>query len=243
MCGESAMPAPLYANASMRTLAYGHRGYPAPSGAHLGSWRPGWRPAPHTQQEKDMGLAKISFEVVLTEINCGECGGTYALNERFRQQCQDKGKGWHCPYCRVSWGYYGETEAQRLRKELERKKKELEWKQQEINQAQSEKLKSDDRARSIKALSDRLSTRIKNGVCPCCNRSFENLRRHMETQHPDFTHPAKRLRQLREESGLSQAEIADVVEVPVGYISLFENERPMPEWAKVNLEIWISENY
>lgn len=28
--------------------------------------------------------------------------------------------------------------------------------------------------------------RFANGVCPCCNRSFEALRRHMATQHPDY---------------------------------------------------------
>jgi hypothetical protein len=28
--------------------------------------------------------------------------------------------------------------------------------------------------------------RFANGVCPCCNRSFENVRRHMSTQHPDY---------------------------------------------------------
>lgn len=27
------------------------------------------------------------------------------------------------------------------------------------------------------------------GVCPCCNRSFTNVRRHMTSQHPDYTIP------------------------------------------------------
>jgi hypothetical protein len=26
-------------------------------------------------------------------------------------------------------------------------------------------------------------------VCPCCNRSFQNLRRHMATKHPEFNAP------------------------------------------------------
>lgn len=29
--------------------------------------------------------------------------------------------------------------------------------------------------------------RVANGVCPCCNRSFRNLERHMAGQHPDYT--------------------------------------------------------
>lgn len=28
--------------------------------------------------------------------------------------------------------------------------------------------------------------RVSNGVCPCCQRTFANLGRHMHTKHPDF---------------------------------------------------------
>ena len=28
--------------------------------------------------------------------------------------------------------------------------------------------------------------RVANGVCPCCNRSFRDLKRHMQTKHPDY---------------------------------------------------------
>lgn len=33
--------------------------------------------------------------------------------------------------------------------------------------------------------------RIANGVCPCCNRSFANLERHMAGQHPDYPQPGE----------------------------------------------------
>lgn len=33
----------------------------------------------------------------------------------------------------------------------------------------------------------KLKNRIAKGVCPCCQRSFQNLKRHMESQHPDFS--------------------------------------------------------
>jgi hypothetical protein len=32
----------------------------------------------------------------------------------------------------------------------------------------------------------KLRKRIKNGVCPCCTRSFTNLRRHLQTKHPEY---------------------------------------------------------
>lgn len=28
--------------------------------------------------------------------------------------------------------------------------------------------------------------RVKAGICPCCNRSFQNLARHMESKHADW---------------------------------------------------------
>jgi hypothetical protein len=41
-------------------------------------------------------------------------------------------------------------------------------------------------ARAHKGHATRLRKRTKAGVCPCCNRTFKQLARHMSTQHPDF---------------------------------------------------------
>jgi hypothetical protein len=32
----------------------------------------------------------------------------------------------------------------------------------------------------------RIKKRVAAGVCPCCNRSFKDLARHMAGQHPDY---------------------------------------------------------
>lgn len=32
----------------------------------------------------------------------------------------------------------------------------------------------------------RQEQRAKVGVCPCCHRSFVNMKRHMDTKHPDY---------------------------------------------------------
>jgi DNA repair exonuclease SbcCD ATPase subunit len=37
-----------------------------------------------------------------------------------------------------------------------------------------------------KGVTTRIKNRASNGVCPCCNRTFQNLARHMHTKHPDF---------------------------------------------------------
>lgn len=40
-------------------------------------------------------------------------------------------------------------------------------------------------AAAYKGAATRLKNRAKAGVCPCCNRTFQNLARHMASQHPD----------------------------------------------------------
>jgi hypothetical protein len=35
-----------------------------------------------------------------------------------------------------------------------------------------------------------LEKRVKNGVCPCCKRSFKALAAHMKSKHPDYAVPA-----------------------------------------------------
>jgi hypothetical protein len=35
-------------------------------------------------------------------------------------------------------------------------------------------------------LSALLHRRVGNGVCPCCSRSFTNLKRHIRSKHPDY---------------------------------------------------------
>lgn len=119
-----------------------------------------------------MALAAIQVTVELTEINCGACGGTYAINERYRQQKYQKGESWTCPYCRASWGYSGNSENEKLRRELaaETKRKEAALARENELRVEKEKV-------------ERKLKRVNRGVCPECNRSFQNLARHMACKH------------------------------------------------------------
>ena len=124
---------------------------------------------------------KIDFDIT----HCGECGGTYALNARYVRQKEEKGGYWHCPYCRTSWGY-GESENDRLKAEVKRTHDRR--KRAEAARERAEKLAAHEAARAagFKGALTKTKNRIAAGVCPCCNRSFQDLRRHMESQHPDF---------------------------------------------------------
>lgn len=122
----------------------------------------------------------------LTKISCGLCGGVYAISERYRRECQEEALCWHCPYCNKEWGYPGETE---LAKERKKAKRERERADRTEAWLRDEKVRHRGTTLSLtatKGVVTRTKNRIKNGVCPCCKRSFENLQRHMKTKHPRY---------------------------------------------------------
>lgn len=119
-----------------------------------------------------MALAAIQVTVELAEINCGECGGTYAINERYRQQKYQKGESWTCPYCRTGWGYKGNSENEKLKRELEAER-----------QRKDAALSRENEQRMAREKLERKLKRVGKGVCPDCNRSFQNLAAHMKCKH------------------------------------------------------------
>jgi len=124
-------------------------------------------------------LHYLNVSVTLSEVNCGECGGTYAINDQYRKQRQEDGGSWTCPYCKTGWGYNGDTEAEILLKKLKTQEKKNEWLKTDL-------IFANNRARAQKAAKTRLKNRINNGVCPCCKRTFNQLAMHMKTKHPDY---------------------------------------------------------
>lgn len=133
-------------------------------------------------------IKSVSFNVKLAVISCGSCGGTYAINEHFRQQCWEQGSSWTCPYCKCGWGYSNDNENARLKKKVE----ELQANQaRTLSRLNEEVSRSNHLTIQLKGTKTRLTNvkkRVANGVCPCCNRTFVNLQRHMHTKHPDYTH-------------------------------------------------------
>jgi DNA repair exonuclease SbcCD ATPase subunit len=92
----------------------------------------------------------------------------------------------YCPNGHAQHYTKGETETDKLRRERDRLKQEQAWYEQQLDAARSE---SDFRRRQLSATKGQITKmkkRAANGICPCCNRSFTNLQRHMASQHPGF---------------------------------------------------------
>jgi DNA-binding XRE family transcriptional regulator len=164
---------------------------------------------------------------------CCNCGMSFAMTDDFRKQRLNDHKSFYCPKGHSQY-YSGKPEEQKLKEELQRKQTALN------NKIQENSLLKDQRNR-VKNSYNRMRERIKNGVCPCCNRSFDNLLRHIKSKHPEFGEH-DRFKMIREQFGLSQIAVANEIQIPSSYISLYERQKPVPGYAKDEIEQWIISN-
>jgi|ERR1700677_2767220 len=114
---------------------------------------------------------------LVTEI-CYSCGMAFAVPEEWLQNRRKDHKSFWCPNGHQQ-SYQGETEAERLKRELEKERRAQVPMRESLMAAQ----KAQERAE--KALS-RHKKRSAAGVCPCCNRTVKQLAEHMQSKHSDF---------------------------------------------------------
>ncbi len=124
----------------------------------------------------------IGNESLVTE-SCYLCGMVFAMPKRFRQLCLDNGPAqtFFCPLGHSQ--IYKESEADKLRKQL-KEEQDRHWSRERHLEDQREAAERS--ARAHKGQVTKIKNRVGRGVCPCCNRSFEDLKRHMASEHPDF---------------------------------------------------------
>lgn len=127
--------------------------------------------------------ATLSYSATLVVTTCW-CGMHHAVPEELRDKQQRDhrdGRDQTSIYCPLGHGYIisGKGEAEKLREHLER----------EQRRAQAERdLREDTERRLIaqKGQTTKARNRAAAALCPCCNRSFVQIRRHMENKHPDY---------------------------------------------------------
>lgn len=92
-----------------------------------------------------------------------------------------------CPYGHEQHYVEGETEAEKLRRERDLLAQRIAQRDDEIARQRELRHQTELRLNATRGVVTRIKNRIGRGVCPCCNRTFENLHRHMATKHPTFT--------------------------------------------------------
>jgi hypothetical protein len=116
-------------------------------------------------------------QLVVEECHCGI---KHAIPAQLQQQARDHGKTVYCPLGH-SW-VYTDTTDKKLRRERERREA-----AERRAQASRDLLRHEERSHAAtRGHLTRSKRRAAAGTCPCCNRTFEQLSRHMKNQHPEF---------------------------------------------------------
>ena len=120
---------------------------------------------------------------------CCRCGIAFAVTKEFNRECLDdrgpRGKQFYCPNGHGQH-YTGKTEADRERERAEALAAQVERANRRAANAQEDARAARASLVATKGHLTRSRRRAAGGVCPCCNRTFANVARHVAGQHPAF---------------------------------------------------------
>ncbi len=129
-------------------------------------------------------LATITHDIILATETCCNCHIAFAMPQELQVKCKQDGTTFYCPNGHPQ--VYSKPEITKLQEQLNRANSDAQyWRQRQVDIA-AEKLHVERQLRTRKGQITKIKNRIGKGVCPCCNRTFENVARHMESQHPEF---------------------------------------------------------
>lgn len=114
----------------------------------------------------------------VTSVECCQCGHLIFMTSDFEERRRRDHRSWFCTNCGASQSWKQESD-------IEKAKRELKAAQQREETLRQQRLNLEIALEKEQKSKARLKKRAANGVCPCCTRTFTNLRRHMTTKHPD----------------------------------------------------------
>lgn len=132
----------------------------------------------------------MTDETVMHE--CWSCGVRFWITKRLDDCRRQDKRTFYCP--NGHGANFGKSEADKVREQLDAMRRErdrlkqneayyeqtLGRRDEEVREAKREKA-------ALKRQLKKTHTRISAGVCPCCNRQFVNLQRHMASKHAGFS--------------------------------------------------------
>ena len=116
----------------------------------------------------------IEYTESLTVCHCW-CGIALAIPDNLYTQAHRRKTDVYCPLGHAF--VWGDTTEERLKKEREKSAR----LQANLDQAQASLIAQKGVATKLRKKVER----AEHGVCPHCNRSFQNLQRHVKTKHPE----------------------------------------------------------
>jgi hypothetical protein len=123
----------------------------------------------------------VKTETIFTEttsIECCRCGLIFWVSTTHYKKLRRNHKSFYCPAGHRQY-FSGESDNEALKRQLKAANQREETYRYDLRYERG-------RVRAQKAAKTKIKNRIAKGVCPCCNRTFENLAKHMTSKHPKY---------------------------------------------------------
>ena len=124
-------------------------------------------------------LIRITTRLELQTIECCDCGIIFAMPEEFYKVRLSRKDSFYCP-AGHSQHFTGKTHEQQLR-EAEAHARDLSISNTRLTDDNLDLAK---RNKGLRTKNTDLRKRAKNGTCGFCKRTFKNVQKHVEDQHP-----------------------------------------------------------
>lgn len=135
--------------------------------------------------EKGYGMSQFTMVGTYTLVTCYKCSIAFAVPDEFDTARRRDHTSFYCP---AGHGqvYKSKSDVEQLREEVAIKQRSAEFWQRRSEEKAREVVSANHRLRATRGVVTKIKRRVGKGVCPCCNRTFRDLARHMEGQHPEF---------------------------------------------------------
>lgn len=129
----------------------------------------------------------IELGITFATITCykDDCGLVFAVPSFWQQRKRRTHADFYCPNGHVQ-RYTTKSDAEKLRDELAAQKAETERVRASRDEEARIRRGVERQLTATRGVVTRTKRRVGHGVCPCCNRSFAALGRHMATKHPEY---------------------------------------------------------
>jgi hypothetical protein len=117
----------------------------------------------------------------LEALSCANCGVLFAAPEHMLDKRRDNHETFYCPSGHSNY-FPDESQAEKYKRLFNAEKDRRAQVQARADQTQA----SLSATRGVVTKQRKKLERVSKGICPCCNRSFRDLKRHMQTKHPDY---------------------------------------------------------
>lgn len=124
---------------------------------------------------------------------CLTCKVRFGMLAETMTSLRQSQRNFHCPWGHSMFYPQGPAEVDQLRLERDRLKQEAARLEDEkriawltANDQRERAAAAERRASAARGQVTKLRNRAAAGVCPCCNRTFVQLQRHMAAKHPTF---------------------------------------------------------